>query len=225
MRTLTDRALDTATAQGAGYADVRIVRRIEESIAIKTGRIGGRRVRGGRGLRDPGPGRRRVGVRQQPRADRGRGGPGRGRGGAHRPGERHGIAPASRTGQPAPGDRALRDTARGRPIRDPARAQDRGPDGRRRRGRTGQGHRLHRIRLFAPSANGRPSPPRTARSPSRPSPTSGRPSRPMPSTATSTSAGHIPIRAAAGRPAATSTSAGSTSPDMPARWPTRRSSC
>ncbi len=41
MRTLTDRALDTATARGAGYADVRIVRRVEESIAIKTGRIGG----------------------------------------------------------------------------------------------------------------------------------------------------------------------------------------
>ncbi len=41
MRNLTDRALDTATAQGAGYADVRVVRRVEESIAIKTGRIGG----------------------------------------------------------------------------------------------------------------------------------------------------------------------------------------
>src|ERR687898_751397 len=41
MRDLTDRALDTATALGAGYADVRVVRRLEESIAIKTGRVEG----------------------------------------------------------------------------------------------------------------------------------------------------------------------------------------
>src|SRR5882724_4397451 len=41
MRELTDRALDTATSRGAAYADVRIVRRREESIAIKTGRVEG----------------------------------------------------------------------------------------------------------------------------------------------------------------------------------------
>ena len=41
MRDLTERALDTATSLGAGYADVRVVRRIDESIAIKTGRVEG----------------------------------------------------------------------------------------------------------------------------------------------------------------------------------------
>ena len=41
MRDLTQRALDTATALGAGYADTRVVRRLEESIAIKTGRVEG----------------------------------------------------------------------------------------------------------------------------------------------------------------------------------------
>src|SRR4051812_5923710 len=41
MSDLTDRALDTASAQGATYADARIVRRLEESIAIKSGRVEG----------------------------------------------------------------------------------------------------------------------------------------------------------------------------------------
>ncbi|MFN8629491.1 MAG: TldD/PmbA family protein [Chloroflexota bacterium] len=41
MRDLTSRALDTATALGASYADVRVVRRIEESITIKSTRIEG----------------------------------------------------------------------------------------------------------------------------------------------------------------------------------------
>ncbi len=41
MRDLTDRALDTAARLGASYADVRIVRRLEESISIKTGRLEG----------------------------------------------------------------------------------------------------------------------------------------------------------------------------------------
>ena len=41
MRDLTDRALDTAARLGAAYADVRVVRRLEESIAIKTGRLEG----------------------------------------------------------------------------------------------------------------------------------------------------------------------------------------
>jgi TldD protein len=41
MRDLTSRALDTATALGATYADTRVVRRIEESITIKSGRLEG----------------------------------------------------------------------------------------------------------------------------------------------------------------------------------------
>src|SRR6187551_2874899 len=41
MRDLADRALDTATLLGAGYADARVVRRLDESIAIKTGRVEG----------------------------------------------------------------------------------------------------------------------------------------------------------------------------------------
>jgi TldD protein len=41
MRDLTDRALDTAAQLGASYADVRVVRRREESIAVKTGRVEG----------------------------------------------------------------------------------------------------------------------------------------------------------------------------------------
>lgn len=41
MHDLTDRALDTATKLGAGYADTRVVRRLDESIAIKTGRVEG----------------------------------------------------------------------------------------------------------------------------------------------------------------------------------------
>jgi TldD protein len=41
MRDLTSRALDTATALGATYADPRVVRRIEESITIKSGRLEG----------------------------------------------------------------------------------------------------------------------------------------------------------------------------------------
>ncbi|HEX8940440.1 MAG TPA: TldD/PmbA family protein [Candidatus Limnocylindrales bacterium] len=41
MRDLIDRALDTATARGASYADVRLIRRLEESISVKTGRLEG----------------------------------------------------------------------------------------------------------------------------------------------------------------------------------------
>ncbi|MFL5712084.1 MAG: PmbA/TldA family metallopeptidase, partial [Chloroflexota bacterium] len=41
MSDLTDRALDTASVQGAGYADARVVRRLEESISIKSGRVEG----------------------------------------------------------------------------------------------------------------------------------------------------------------------------------------
>src|SRR5512141_40093 len=41
MRDLTDRALNTAQALGASYADARVVRRREESIAVKTGKVEG----------------------------------------------------------------------------------------------------------------------------------------------------------------------------------------
>jgi TldD protein len=41
MRDLTDRALDTASTLGAGYADARVVRRLDESVTIKTGRVEG----------------------------------------------------------------------------------------------------------------------------------------------------------------------------------------
>ena len=41
MRDLSDRALDTASALGASYADARTVRRLDESVSIKTGRVEG----------------------------------------------------------------------------------------------------------------------------------------------------------------------------------------
>ena len=41
MRDLTNRALDTATALGASYADVRVVRRLDETINIKSARVEG----------------------------------------------------------------------------------------------------------------------------------------------------------------------------------------
>jgi TldD protein len=41
MKDLTDRALDTASKLGATYADVRVVRRRDESISIKSGRVEG----------------------------------------------------------------------------------------------------------------------------------------------------------------------------------------
>jgi TldD protein len=41
MRELTDRALDTAAQRGASYVDARVVRRIEESISIKSGKLEG----------------------------------------------------------------------------------------------------------------------------------------------------------------------------------------
>ena len=41
MRDFTDRALDTAVSLGAGYADARVVRRLSESISVKSGRVEG----------------------------------------------------------------------------------------------------------------------------------------------------------------------------------------
>src|SRR3954451_5141004 len=39
MRDLTDRALDTATSLGAAYADIRVVRRQDEQVTVKSGRV------------------------------------------------------------------------------------------------------------------------------------------------------------------------------------------
>ncbi|MGI5490265.1 TldD/PmbA family protein [Microtetraspora malaysiensis] len=39
LREITDRALDTAVSRGADYADVRVVRRVEESVTVRTGRV------------------------------------------------------------------------------------------------------------------------------------------------------------------------------------------
>jgi TldD protein len=41
MRDLSDRSLDTAVHLGASYADVRVVHRLDESIAVKSGRVEG----------------------------------------------------------------------------------------------------------------------------------------------------------------------------------------
>jgi TldD protein len=41
MRDLTDRALDTVAQMGATYADVRVVRRRDESISVKSGKVEG----------------------------------------------------------------------------------------------------------------------------------------------------------------------------------------
>jgi len=41
MHESAQRALDTATARGASYADARVVRRLDESISVKTGRVEG----------------------------------------------------------------------------------------------------------------------------------------------------------------------------------------
>lgn len=41
MKTLTDRALNLAQVQGASYADIRIVRRQTQDIAVKNGLVEG----------------------------------------------------------------------------------------------------------------------------------------------------------------------------------------
>ena len=151
MRDLTDRALDTASAQGASYADVRVVRRLEESISIKTGRVEG--VASGesegfgvRVLVDGAWGFASSHVLTAAEADR-------------VAGEAVRIARASATAlrQPTrlddrpPAHGTLRDAARGGPVRGPARDQDRGPPRRRPGRRQGQGHRLHGVELRRPA--------------------------------------------------------------------------
>ena len=197
MRDLTSRALDTATALGASYADVRVVRRVEESINIKSGPRRGRAVGRDRGLRRPRARRRGVGLRREPPPVHRRGGPGRRRGRPDRQGQRDRPArprPCSTTGPPAHG--RFETPVDGGPVRGPARSQDRRPAGRRRGDERGQRHRLHRDASTRPSASGRRSPRATAATPSRSSPTSAPASRPTRSTATSTSAAATPTTAA-----------------------------
>ena len=123
MRDLTERALDTAAARGAAYADVRVVRRRDESIAIKTGRVEG--VASGesegfgvRVLVDGAWGFASSHLLTTAEADRVAG-----RGGPDRPGERHRPAPADPPRRPPAGPRPLRDAARGGSVRGPARAR------------------------------------------------------------------------------------------------------
>ena len=151
MRDLTQRALDTATSLGAGYADTRVVRRLDESIAIKTGRVEG--VASGesegfgiRVLVDGAWGFASSHILSMAEADR-------------VAGEAVRIARASATAlrEPTvlddrpPATRLVRDAGRGGPVHGPARAEDRRPP-RRRRGRgQGQGHRLHRVDVRRPA--------------------------------------------------------------------------
>ena len=135
MRDLTDRALDTASARGAGYADVRVVRRLEESISIKTGRVEG--VASGesegfgvRVLVDGAWGFAASHVLTAAEADR-------------VAAEAVRIARASATAlrdrtrldDRPPAHGTLRDAARGGPVRGPARDEDRRPARRRPGGR------------------------------------------------------------------------------------------
>ena len=133
MRDLTNRALDTATALGATYADVRVIRRIEESINIKSTRVEG--VQSGetegfgvRVLVDGAWGFAASHHLSTAEADR-------------VAAEAVRIAKASATALRSPvgarraaaGPRPLRDARRGGPVRGPARSQGRRPAGGRPR--------------------------------------------------------------------------------------------
>ena len=145
MRDLTDRALDTANSLGAGYADVRIVRRLEESISVKSGRLEG--VASGesegfgvRVLVDGAWGfaaSHTISTWPKPTASR------PSRSGSRGP-RRRPSGPV-RARRPAAGPRPLRDAARGGPVRGAARAQDRRPDGRGPGRRRGPWRHLHRV--------------------------------------------------------------------------------
>ena len=199
MRDLTDRALDTATALGASYADVRVVRRLEESIAIKTGRVEG--VASGE---SEGFGVRVLvdgawGFASVARPDRRRGRPGRRRGRPDRPGERDGPARPDAPRRPAAGARPLRDARRGGPVRGPARDA-------RSRDLLAADEAAARVKgiAFTESMLRRPARVEDVRRDRRQldraghHPRRGAASRPTPSTATSTSAGATPTPAAAG---------------------------
>ena len=150
MRDLTDRALDTAAKLGATYADVRVIRRRDESIAVKSGRVEGVAMGETRRLRRPRPRRWRVGLRgeRQPRARRGR--PGRRAGRPRREGVGDRPAAPGRARRSTARHRDVRDAGRRGPVQDPARDEDLRP----RRG--GSGRRRRQGRLASPSRSTRP---------------------------------------------------------------------
>ena len=151
MRDLTERALDTATSLGAGYADARVVRRLDESVAIKTGRVEGVASNESEGF-----GVRVVvdgawGFASSHVLEPRRGRSGRGRRGPHRPGQCDRPARAGRSRYPARSDRVVRDADRGGPVRGPDRAQDRRPAGRRPGRRAHPRHRVHGVDVRGPA--------------------------------------------------------------------------
>ena len=227
MRDLTDRALSTAATRGASYADVRIVRRLEESIAIKSGRVEGVASRGD--ARASASGSSSTGRGASParhRLDAGRGRSGRRPGRPDRPRHRDRAAPTASSSTIGRPPMARYETPLDEdPFKIPLETKigDLLAADRRRGPRPG--HRLHRDELRRPARVEDVRRDATAASPSRRSPTSVRPSRPTPSRATSTSAAATRTPAAAGTPAATSTSASlDLAGSRRARWPRRRSS-
>ncbi len=213
MRDVTDRALDTATTLGARYADVRIVRRLEESIAIKTGRVEG--VASGesegfgvRVLVDGAWGFASSHILGLDEADR-------------VAAEAVRIARASATALREPVELDDRPPAHGRfetPVEEDPFAV---PLERKIADLLAADEAAARVKgiAFTESTYAAQREWKTFaaigrhRSPNRPSPTSAPGSRPTPSTATSTSAGRYPTRVVAGRRPATSTSAAWVSKD------------
>ena len=208
MRDLTNRALDTATAQGATYADVRVVRRREEHITVKSGRVEGVAVgeTEGFGVRvsSTAPGAsprashldappRRTGSPPRPCASRA-------------PAPPRSATPVGLDDRP-PAHGPLRDAGAEDPFAVPMDRKIARPPGRGRGHERGHGHRLHRDPVHAPAGVEDVRRHATAPTRSRSSRTSARASRPTPSRATSSSAAPTRTTAAAtGRPA-TSTSA------------------
>ncbi len=199
MRDLTDRALDTASALGAGYADARVVRRLEESISIKTGRVEG--VASGE---SEGFGVRVLvdgawGFAASARPDHGRGRPRRRRGRPDRPrSARPRCANPSVLDDRPPATGRYETPVEEDPFAVPLERKIADLLAADQAAAPGQGHRLHRVDVRGPARVEDLRRDRRQPTPSRSSPTSARRSRPTRSTATSTSAGATRIRAAAG---------------------------
>ena len=125
------------------YADVRVIRRIEESINIKSTRVEG--VQSGEtegfGVRVLVDGA--WGFAASHHLSTARGGPRRRRGRPDRQGQRDGPAQPRGARRAPAGPRPLRDAGPGGPVRRPARSQDRRPAGGRPGARPGEGHRVH----------------------------------------------------------------------------------
>ncbi len=224
MKDLTDRALDTAAQLGASYADVRVVRRRDESISIKSGRVEGVAMGetdgfGVRVLVDGAWGFAASDTLELEEADR-----------VGALAVR--IAQASATALKPPVELDGRPPATGTyetpvvedPFKLPLEAKISDLMAADRAAGRVRGVTFTESIYAADRASGRRSPRPMAASPSRSSPRSAAVSRRTPSTATSTSAGATPTAAAATRRRATSTSAASTSPGTPAAMPRRLSS-